>query len=65
MEKNITFPTDAKLYNRARDLLVKMARNSNLELRQSYKFLGKKALRKAGQYAHARQMKRAKKETKR
>ena len=39
-----------------------MAENNNIELRQTYTFLSKKALRRAHSYAHARQMKRAKKE---
>jgi transposase, IS5 family len=65
MEKNITFPTDAKLYYSGIKRLVSMAKDCNLELRQSYTFLSKKALRKSFQYAHARQMKRAEKERKR
>jgi transposase, IS5 family len=34
--KNITFPTDAKLMNRAREKLVKLANKHGVELRQSY-----------------------------
>ena len=34
--KNITFPTDAKLLNKAREKLVKLAK-LGVELRQSYK----------------------------
>jgi IS5 family transposase len=33
--KNITFPTDAKLMNRAREKLVKLAKKLGMELRQS------------------------------
>lgn len=65
MVKNITYPTDAKLYYKGIQLLVKEAKSEGLKLRQTYTFLSKKALRKAHQYAHARQMKRAKKEIKR
>ena len=65
MEKNIAYPTDAKLYFNGIKTLVKMARDHNLELRQTYTFLSKKALRKSAQYVHARQMKRAEKERKR
>lgn len=64
MEKNIAFPTDAKLYYNGIRTLVRMAKNSDLQLRQTYTFLSKKAFRKAAQYAHARQMKRANREKK-
>lgn len=64
MEKNIAFPTDAKLYYNGITTLVRMAKNQNIDLRQTYTFLSKKALRKSAQYAHARQMKRAEKERK-
>jgi IS5 family transposase len=57
--KNITFPTDAKLVNRAREKVVKLAERSGLKLRQSYKRVGKFALIKHQRYAHARQFKRA------
>jgi len=63
-EKNISFPTDAKLYHRARELLVKLAKQENITLRQSYHRLGKKALIMQGRYAHARQMKRSAKQVK-
>jgi IS5 family transposase len=65
MEKNIAFPTDAKLYYNGIRTLVRMAKNHNISLRQTYTFLSKKSLRKSAQYAHARQMKRAEKERKR
>lgn len=63
--KAVAFPTDARLYNRARELLVKLAEDHGINLRQSYKRLGPRALKKAGRYVHARQMKRAKREIKR
>jgi IS5 family transposase len=57
--KNITFPTDAKLMNRAREKLVKLARNLGVGLRQSYTRVGKFALIQHQRYAHAKQFKRA------
>lgn len=65
MPKNIAYPTDSRLYYRGIKLLVKMAKHHNIELRQTYKFLSRQALRKVNRYAHARQMKRAKRECKR
>jgi len=64
MEKNITFPTDAKLYDTARKHLVKLAKLWGIKLRQNYNFVSKRHLRKVGQYGHARQYKRMKKEVK-
>jgi len=63
-EKAIAYPTDARLYHKARVLLVKAAKKRHLPLRQSYLRLGKRALIMSGRYAHARQMKRAKREQK-
>jgi IS5 family transposase len=57
--KNITFPTDAKLLNRAREKLVKLAKQLGVELRQSYTRVGKIALIHHQRYAHAKQFKRA------
>lgn len=65
MEKNIAYPTDGALLNRAREKLVKLAKDHDIDLRQSYTFVGKKALEKVGRYAHAKQFKRMKKEIKR
>lgn len=62
MPKNITYPTDGKLYYRGICTLIKMAKDNNIELRQTYTFLSKRALRKSFQYAHARQMKRSQKQ---
>ncbi len=61
-EKAITFPTDAKLYNKMREDLVKEAKKRHVLLRQSYSYVGKYALLKQNRYAHARQMKRAQQE---
>src|SRR2546429_8135117 len=57
--KNITFPTDAKLLNRAREKLVTLAKQLGVELRQSYTRVGKFALIRHQRYAHAKQFKRA------
>ncbi len=64
-EKAITFPTDAKLLNRARVMLVKLARKHGLVLRQGYPKVGKLALIKYQRYAHAKQFKRARRELRR
>lgn len=64
MEKNITFPTDSKLLNRAREQLTEMASKNGLKLRQTYKRTGQKAAINAGKYAHAKQFKRMRKEVK-
>ena len=63
-EKAIAYPTDARLYHKARVLLVKAAKQRGIPLRQSYLRLGKRALIMSGRYAHARQMRRARAEQK-
>jgi transposase, IS5 family len=57
--KNVMFPTDARLLNRAREILVRLAKQQSLVLRQSYARVGKFALIKHQRYAHAKQFKRA------
>ena len=64
-DKAIAFPTDARLYFKARAALVRMAKKSGLVIKQSFERLGKRALMMNGRYAHARQMKRARREQKR
>jgi IS5 family transposase len=64
-EKAITFPTDAKLLNRAREKLVKLAKKHGLKLRQGYPRVGKRALIKHQRYRHAKQFKRAGRELRR
>jgi transposase, IS5 family len=64
-EKAVAFPTDARLYHKARRILVRLAKRRNIDLRQSYERLGKKALIMQGRYSHARQAKRARREQKR
>ena len=57
--KNVMFPTDARLLNRAREILVRLAQRHGVKLRQSYARVGKFALIKHQRYAHAKQFKRA------
>ena len=59
--KNVAHPTDAKLLNRARERLVRLAGKHGVSLRQSYRRVGKLALIKQQRYAHAKQFKRANK----
>jgi IS5 family transposase len=61
-EKNITYPTDSKLYNKARKALVKLANEDNIILRQNYNLLAKKALFMRGLYQRQRKIKLAKKQ---
>jgi len=58
-EKDVAFPTDAKLMQRARIRLVKQAKRAGIDLRQSYTRVGKRALIAHQRYAHAKQYKRA------
>jgi len=57
--KNVMFPTDARLLNRAREIVVRLAQRCGVKLRQSYARVGKFALIEHQRYAHARQFKRA------
>ena len=59
-EKNISYPTDSKLINKARERLVKEAKKEGLSLRQSYKIKGKKEAAKSARYFHAKQSRRGK-----
>jgi len=62
-EKAVTFPTDAKLYYKMREVLVADAKERGITLRQSYIRLARKTLVLYGRYAHARQYKRARQQT--
>jgi len=62
-EKAIAYPTDARLYHKARQAVVRVARCCNFKLRQSYVRLGKRALVNQGRYGAAQQLKRARRET--
>ena len=63
--KAITHPTDAKLYLKALQALVRQARQYGLKLRQAHTRLAKRAAAQVGRYAHARQMRRMRRELKR
>ena len=62
-EKAVSFPTDAGLYEKARVVLVREARRRGIILRQSYSRVGRRALHRQSRYRHARQMKRANRQT--
>ncbi len=61
--KAIAFPTDARLYDKARRALVRLAQKHSIKLRQSYVRLGKQALFRQSRYAAARQGRRARQQT--
>lgn len=63
-EKAIAFPTDARLYHKARATLVRHARKMNIDLRQSYTRVGKWTLTQHSGYARAAQFNRARREQK-
>jgi transposase, IS5 family len=57
--KAIRYPTDARLYHRMRERLVRTARSMGLKIKQSYEHVGRRLLMQSSRYAHVRQMKRA------
>ena len=59
-EKNIAYPTDAKLYYKGILRLRDLSKELGIKLRQSYVREGKKLLIKYGRYNHAKQFKRKK-----
>src|SRR5919112_1651274 len=63
--KAITHPTDAKLYLKAIQALVRQAKRHGLKLRQAHTRLAKRAAVQVGRYAHARQRRRMRRELKR
>jgi transposase, IS5 family len=65
VQKAITHPTDAKLYLKALQALVRQAKRHGLKLRQAHTRLAKRAAVQVGRYAHARQMRRMQRELKR
>ncbi len=60
-EKNIAFPTDSKLLNKARENLVKLSKEHGIKLRQNDNRIGPQYVLMASRYAHAKQFKRMKK----
>jgi IS5 family transposase len=65
MEKNIAYPTDARLYERARAHLVVLAQEAGADLRQTYARLAPRLALQVGRYAHAKQFRRMRKALKR
>ena len=60
-EKNIAFPINSKLLNKARENLVKLSKEHGIKLRQNYNRVGPQYVLMASRYAHAKQFKRMKK----
>ena len=58
-------PDRCQAVSQGQGALVRMAKKMGIDLRQSYERLSKRALMMNGRYAHARQMRRAKREQKR
>ena len=61
MEKNIAYPTDARLYEKARAKIVGLAKEAGISLRQTYARKAPRLAAEVGRYAHARQFKRMRK----
>lgn len=57
-EKNITHPTDSKLYHKAITKLANAAKHRGVKLRQTYLRVSKRTAAQVGRYAHAKQFKR-------
>lgn len=64
MEKNITHPTDSKLYHKAIIKLGEAARRCGVKLRQTFVRVSKHTAIKVGRYAHAKQFQRMRRELK-
>jgi len=64
-EKAITFPTDARLYYKMREKLVRLAEHGQLKLRQSYRRVARRALIMVGRYGRVRRQKLMLRETRR
>jgi transposase, IS5 family len=56
--KNVAFPTDAGLLERAIQQLARLTKEHGVKLRQSYVRVARRAAMMAGRYAHAKQFKR-------
>lgn len=61
IEKNIAYPTDARLYEKARAKIVALAQEAGVQLRQTYARKAPLLAAQVGRYAHARQFKRMRK----
>lgn len=64
MEKNIAYPRDVSLYLKSLQAMVQIAKKRGIRLRQTYTRVGKRHAHLYSRYAHARQMKRARRELK-
>lgn len=62
-EKNISYPSEAKLLVKAVRKLVSLSKESGVNLRQAYTWVGKRHLVMAHRYAAAQQWNRARRET--
>tara|TARA_R110002111_G_scaffold13182_6_gene37688 strand:+ start:137 stop:874 length:738 start_codon:yes stop_codon:yes gene_type:complete len=58
-EKNITYPTDAKLHKKIMDKCVKMAKGHDIILRRSYKRTSKQLVRNTYNGTHPKRKKKA------
>ena len=58
MEKDITWPTDSKLFLRVLGQMVALMQTQGLSIRQSYSRTAPRMAQKIGRYAHAKQFKR-------
>lgn len=59
-EKAVAHPTDARLLDVARRLIVRHSKRAGIALKMTYEREGKTLRRRAGGYAHAKQFKRLK-----
>jgi len=64
-EKAVIFPTDARLYYKMREKLVRLAERSQIKLRQSYRRVARRALIMVGRYGRVRRKKLLLRETRR
>jgi IS5 family transposase len=62
-EKAIAFPTDARLYHKARRQVIRLAKRAGLKLRQTYERASQRALYWQARYTAAQQFKRAARQT--
>lgn len=60
-EKNVTFPTDSKLLEKARQNLVGLCQQEHITLRQNYNRICPRLAVRVSRYAHAKQFKRMRK----
>ena len=61
--KAVRYPTDGRLYELMREVLVRTARESGINLRHSDERVGKRIFHRLGGYRRAKPFKRAARET--